>query len=401
MDRRNKTQWRRCGTLFPGSPLFWSASRCPPPPGSPCASMTAGCSATGRSSSARPVGTSSVFALYGLLVWLTPALLFRSYFLALVAILEVPAGATLGGAAGARVESASVNAKSRKTVIGAVLILIGLPVVLALIEAVSFNVRIGPTARSSPRARSGSTCSMSRGATTAPGRRRSSSACTAPGMAGPADGHERVEPAGRRAGVHRRLPVGNRERGPRVWHVGAGPGLMRDVRFISELIDTLEAAYNIDPTRIYANGLSNGGGMAFALSCTLSHRIAAVGMVAAAQTLPWSWCTDHRPVPMIAFHGTADPMIPYEGRPVADRPRPVPERPDLDGELGSKKPVRNEPRRVRGRRGCHAHRIQELRRRRGRGAVHESREEAIPGPAASRCRNGSSGPRAAASTPRA
>jgi hypothetical protein len=32
----------------------------------------------------------AVFALYGLLVWLLPALLFRSYFLALVAIVEVP-----------------------------------------------------------------------------------------------------------------------------------------------------------------------------------------------------------------------------------------------------------------------------------------------------------------------
>src|SRR5947209_15439212 len=90
-------------------------------------------------------------------------------------------------------------------------------------------------------------------------------------------------------------------------------GLMRDVRFISELIDTLRAAYNIDPTRIYANGLSIGGGMAFVLSCTLSDRIAAVGMVAAAQSLPSSWCTDHRPVPMIAFHGTADPIVPYQG----------------------------------------------------------------------------------------
>ena len=70
---------------------------------------------------------------------------------------------------------------------------------------------------------------------------------------------------------------------------------------------------NIDPTRIYANGLSNGGAMAFVLSCTLSERIAAFGMVAAAQTLPWSWCTDHRPVPMISFHGTADPMVPYHG----------------------------------------------------------------------------------------
>jgi len=40
---------------------------------------------------------------------------------------------------------------------------------------------------------------------------------------------------------------------PKVWHVDRGAGLMRDVRFISELIDTLETAYNIDPTRIYAN----------------------------------------------------------------------------------------------------------------------------------------------------
>ena len=94
------------------------------------------------------------------------------------------------------------------------------------------------------------------------------------------------------------------------------PSRMPDVRFISELIDTLEAHYNIDPTRIYANGMSNGGGMAFALSCTLSDRIAAIGAVSAAQALPWSWCTDSTPVPMIAFHGTSDPFVAYNGAPV-------------------------------------------------------------------------------------
>jgi polyhydroxybutyrate depolymerase len=95
--------------------------------------------------------------------------------------------------------------------------------------------------------------------------------------------------------------------------VSPGTGLAKDVRFISDLIDDLEKAFNVDPTRIYADGLSNGGGMAFVLSCTLSDRIAAVGMVAAAQSLPWDWCTDRRPVPMIAFHGTADRLVPYEG----------------------------------------------------------------------------------------
>ncbi len=101
--------------------------------------------------------------------------------------------------------------------------------------------------------------------------------------------------------------------GVRVWRVEPGTELAKDVRFISELIDTLEASFNINSTRIYANGLSNGGGMSFVLSCTLSDRIAAVGMVGAAQTLPWSWCKDQRPVPMIAFHGTADRHVPYNG----------------------------------------------------------------------------------------
>jgi len=78
------------------------------------------------------------------------------------------------------------------------------------------------------------------------------------------------------------------------------PRLMPDVRFVSALIDKLRAAYNIDPARIYANGLSNGGGMAYVLSCTLPHRIAAIGAVAAAQALPSKWCADATPVPMIA-----------------------------------------------------------------------------------------------------
>jgi polyhydroxybutyrate depolymerase len=91
------------------------------------------------------------------------------------------------------------------------------------------------------------------------------------------------------------------------------PSRMPDVIFIAELIDKLEASYNIDKTRIYANGMSNGGGMTFVLSCTLSDRIAAVGLVSAGLYPEWNWCTDHRPVPVIAFHGTADPVCPYNG----------------------------------------------------------------------------------------
>jgi len=133
-------------------------------------------------------------------------------------------------------------------------------------------------------------------------------------------------------------PSGVAGNGLRVWRVEPGDGLTKDVRFISDLIDTLSASYNIDSTRIYANGLSNGGGMSFALSCTLSNRIAAVGLVGAAQTLPWSWCSRRevgsgkgeaeRPVPVISFHGTADPVIPYNGGPSWMSSRPFPNVPN-------------------------------------------------------------------------
>jgi len=114
--------------------------------------------------------------------------------------------------------------------------------------------------------------------------------------------------------------------GVKTWYMkgSADPAHMPDVMYISALIDTLEATYHIDPKRIYLNGMSNGGGMAFVLSCTLSDRIAAIGVVSAAQSLPWSWCPDSTAVPMIAFHGTADPIVPYAGGKVAIAPQPFP-----------------------------------------------------------------------------
>ena len=109
------------------------------------------------------------------------------------------------------------------------------------------------------------------------------------------------------------FPSSHSDGGPGGWSAMPGENMGMDVRFIADLIDTLSVAYNIDSMRVYADGLSNGGGMAFVLSCMLSDRIAAVGLVASAQMLPWEWCRDRRPVPMIAFHGTADPEVPYAG----------------------------------------------------------------------------------------
>jgi polyhydroxybutyrate depolymerase len=104
---------------------------------------------------------------------------------------------------------------------------------------------------------------------------------------------------------------------PKLWRAKLDDGgkydIDIDVAFISDLIDELQRKYSIDSKRIYVNGFSNGGGMAYGLYCRLSHRIAAIGMVAGAILLPWDKCHAAQPTPVIAFHGTADPITFYGG----------------------------------------------------------------------------------------
>ena len=104
---------------------------------------------------------------------------------------------------------------------------------------------------------------------------------------------------------------------PKRWRTSASISTMedpqRDVQFISDLIDNLEVKYNIDPDRIYVNGISQGGGMTYVIACSLAERVAAVGSVAGAYSYPLEQCIPSRPMPVIAFHGDADAIVPYLG----------------------------------------------------------------------------------------
>lgn len=213
----------------------------------------------------------------------------------------------------------------RKAVLAVVLFLIGLPVTVVVMDAVSFHVRnrsngsiissgvereyLVYVPESYDRTRPTPLVISLHGGSMWPAAQRETSQWN--------------ELAERHAFIVV-YPSGEVGGGPRAWNVNHGAGLATDVRYVSELIDTLSATYNIDPSRIYANGLSNGGGMSFVLSCTLSDRIAAVGTVVAAQTLPFSWCKDSTPVPLIAFYGDADPVVPYYGGKSWVAPRPFP-----------------------------------------------------------------------------
>jgi polyhydroxybutyrate depolymerase len=98
---------------------------------------------------------------------------------------------------------------------------------------------------------------------------------------------------------------------PQQWNNLQLDGLPDDVAFISELLDQLEETLCIDSERVYATGISNGSAFAQRLACLLPDRIAGVAAVAA-HVYPVV-CNGTAPVPIIAFHGTADACVPYEG----------------------------------------------------------------------------------------
>lgn len=80
-----------------------------------------------------------------------------------------------------------------------------------------------------------------------------------------------------------------------------------DATFVEAMIDALATEYAIDQNRVYACGYSNGGEFSFELACNLSHRIAAIGVVARSMFIDtYNDCAPAHPTAVITIHGTND-----------------------------------------------------------------------------------------------
>lgn len=84
-----------------------------------------------------------------------------------------------------------------------------------------------------------------------------------------------------------------------------------DVGFIAALLDDLATVVNLDATRVYGCGMSNGAQMAYRLASELTDRFAAVAAVAGPMGLPD--CRPSRPIPVLHIHGTEDEFAPFKG----------------------------------------------------------------------------------------
>lgn len=104
----------------------------------------------------------------------------------------------------------------------------------------------------------------------------------------------------------------------RSWNAGdccgtAWTDSVDDVAFVKALLAKIEGDWCVDPKRVYAAGFSNGGFLSHRLACEMSDVFAAIAPVSGVFGMDPAKCTPARPVPVLHFHGTADPIVPYNG----------------------------------------------------------------------------------------
>ncbi len=98
---------------------------------------------------------------------------------------------------------------------------------------------------------------------------------------------------------------------PVQWDYSATSHPNPDLAFVTAMLDHLESTLCIDTSRVYASGLSEGSFMASLLACTMADRFTAIAAVSG--LIVPKPCTPARAVPVLAFNGTADPILFFNG----------------------------------------------------------------------------------------
>ena len=91
-----------------------------------------------------------------------------------------------------------------------------------------------------------------------------------------------------------------------------------DVSYVAAVVDRLVETHNINPLRVHGVGYSNGGQMVIRLIHQVPDLFAGAAVISATMPSPESFLDPSsggvvRPIPIMLIHGTADPIVPFEG----------------------------------------------------------------------------------------
>ena len=89
-----------------------------------------------------------------------------------------------------------------------------------------------------------------------------------------------------------------------------------DAAFVEALIATLSTKWSLDPQRVYLAGYSDGGGFAQQLACARAAEFAGFATVGTNMgNSEEGACHPSVPLTYLTFHGTSDPLVPFNGGP--------------------------------------------------------------------------------------
>jgi polyhydroxybutyrate depolymerase len=126
---------------------------------------------------------------------------------------------------------------------------------------------------------------------------------------GDADDYLKLSATANREGIAVLYPTG---RAGSIWQISKSFG-SSDAQVVVDLLDRVLAGGCFDPNRISITGVSNGAGFAARMACTLPARFAAVVAVSAGYRA-LDPCPGVR-ASFLAIHGSADQIVPFNGRP--------------------------------------------------------------------------------------
>ncbi len=95
------------------------------------------------------------------------------------------------------------------------------------------------------------------------------------------------------------------------WNANPDADQNIDLAFFDALVEQLGSELCIDMARVYSTGLSNGAMFTSTLVCERADVLAAAAPVAGITF--YDGCDPARPVPVVAFHGTEDPILLFNG----------------------------------------------------------------------------------------
>lgn len=84
-----------------------------------------------------------------------------------------------------------------------------------------------------------------------------------------------------------------------------------DVGYVREVLSRVKTNFQVDETRVYMTGMSNGSMLVNRLACEVPDLFA--GAAAVSGTIQVDTCSPTKHIPMLIMHGTADTNVPYTG----------------------------------------------------------------------------------------